>query len=93
MLFVPAFPSLQWVVVLLLVAGAVAARKRAGWFAVLLFALGALLLDVTTMSAGDGVPLDWALAVAALFHLVVTVLLLVWYRSFRRGPGPGHCCG
>ncbi len=84
-LFVPIAPFLPWATFILLLAAALAARKRAGWLLMLgltlLYLLGDFLPefpDDNTLMPGD----DPIMVATAVFHLATLALLVLTYREF-----------
>lgn len=70
-------PNLGWATVLLLVAAALAVRKRIAWWLVLVYTGFYLVLDVESLRIGDNQAIGSAIA-----HLLMLALLLFGYRAF-----------
>ena len=82
--------SFAWAFVLALLAGALAARKRIAWWALLINLMIAVAVNVSYLVGGDETRFETAGEIFGLaFHLTSIALLLLSYREFwakvRRG--------
>ena len=82
--------SFAWAFVLALLAGALAARKRIAWWALLINLMIAVAVNVSYLVGGDETRIETAGEISGLtFHLTAIALLLLGYREFwakvRRG--------
>ncbi len=82
--------SFAWAFVLALLAGALAARKRVAWWALVLNLLIAIAFNVSYLIGGDETPLQTSGEIIGLtFHITSIAILLLSYREFwakvRRG--------